>query len=43
MGTTILLLISLAVDLGMGAAAYKHAVKVEGMVKKLDERVAKLE
>lgn len=43
MATTVLILIGMIVDVGLGAAAYKHAHRVEFMVKKIDERVARLE
>lgn len=43
MATSILVLIGMLVDVGLGAAAYKHAHKVESMVKKVDERVERLE
>ena len=43
MFTTILVAVSLLVDIGLGGKAWSHAKKVEHMVVKLDERLARLE
>lgn len=41
--TTVLLVVSIFIDIGLGGAAWKHAKRVEEKVDKLDIRMIHLE